>query len=271
MGKEIGSDGFTDGRLCAGFSQRLELETAARTRRLREAANSPVSGVVAGFELEAWLIDEHFFPGAAQCVVSGTDGQPVGGPRACRCSTSKSTARRRNCALQHCRSSKANSPLPGNSADAWPPTSKASHSSPSARLPTLRERDLSLASMSPFEALRGAQRADPAACAAAGHWRSTSPASTGSPLTHADVMLEAATTSFQVHLQTPASEVAAHLQRVADSLCTAACSGRQFALPVRARAVARNADPLVRADRRLLRARPCRTHACHLRLGLPGQ
>jgi hypothetical protein len=60
MGKEIGSDGFHGGRLCAlRPAPRARDAHAHKTYRAGGFANA---GLVAGFELEAWLIDEHFFP-----------------------------------------------------------------------------------------------------------------------------------------------------------------------------------------------------------------
>ena len=60
MGKEIGNNGFTADDFVR-FSQRLALETrhAQDAYARGDFANT---GLVAGFELEAWLIDENLFP-----------------------------------------------------------------------------------------------------------------------------------------------------------------------------------------------------------------
>ena len=60
MGKEIGSDGFTDDDFVR-FGQRLEQETA-HAHDAYLSGGFANAGLVAGFELEAWLIDDHFFP-----------------------------------------------------------------------------------------------------------------------------------------------------------------------------------------------------------------
>jgi hypothetical protein len=124
-------------------------------------------------------------------------------------------------------------------------------------LPTLRERDLSLSSMSPFKRyaalneqvlrLRGGR---PLTLDIAGIETLTA--------THSDVMLEAATTSFQVHLQTPVSEVARTYNASQLLAAPLGCAGRQFAISVRASALARNANTLVRAGGRLLPTGPSR-------------
>ena len=56
MGQEIGSDGFTADDF-ARFSQRLEQETA-QARAAYASGGFANDGLVAGFELEAWLVDE---------------------------------------------------------------------------------------------------------------------------------------------------------------------------------------------------------------------
>ncbi|WP_291993183.1 glutamate-cysteine ligase family protein [Candidatus Accumulibacter sp. ACC003] len=203
MGKEIGSDGFTAEDF-AGFSQRLELET----QHARDAyANGEFAsvGVVAGFELEAWLIDEHFFPVPRNVSFLERMDSPLvvpelsmfnveinGTPQELRATALSQLESELTATWQQCRRVAADL---GASIIAI------------GTLPTLRERDLSLASMSPFKRyaalneqilrMRGGR---PLALDIAGIDRIS--------LTHADVMLEAATTSFQVHLQTPASEVA---------------------------------------------------------------
>jgi len=74
---------------------------------------------------------------------------------------------------------------------------------------------------------------------------------------HRDVMLEAATTSFQVHLKIPASRGASLLQRLGGGVGADPRGLRQCSLPVREVALGGNAHPLVRTGRRrsLQRAR----------------
>ncbi|HRF73747.1 MAG TPA: glutamate-cysteine ligase family protein [Accumulibacter sp.] len=203
MGKEIGSAGFTADDF-ARFSQRLQLETT-HAQAAYARGEFADEGLVAGFELEAWLINEHFFPvplnvpflermdsplvvpelSMFNVEINGTP-QDLGGTALSQLESELTAT------WQQCRRVAADL---GVSVIAI------------GTLPTLRERDLSLASMSPFKRyaalneqvlrLRGGR---PLALDIAGIDNLS--------LTHADVMLEAATTSFQVHLQTPVSEVA---------------------------------------------------------------
>jgi hypothetical protein len=186
------------------FSQRLALETrhAQDAYARGDFANT---GLVAGFELEAWLIDENLFPVPRNVSFLARWPARWWCP-SCRVSTSNSTAPRSLCALR------ALSLLENELVATWQQCLRVAALEESAliaigTLPTIREADLSLASMSPYRRyamlneqillLRGGR---PLTLDIAGIDNLST--------THADVMLEAATTSFQVHLQTPASEAA---------------------------------------------------------------
>lgn len=189
---------------------RFERRLADETELLREylsAGRFAAAGYMGGFELEAWLLDRNFFPA------------PI----------NEAYLRRLASSLVVPELSKFNvelngtpQPLAGNAlsllerelAATWRQCLKVAHELESTLmfigiLPTVRESDLSLANISPlnrFHALnaqilsrRGGQplriRIDGAETL---------------HLVHADVMLEAAATSFQVHLQVPADEAVRH-------------------------------------------------------------
>jgi gamma-glutamyl:cysteine ligase YbdK (ATP-grasp superfamily) len=203
MGKEIGSDGFTADDF-ARFAQRLEQETAHAHMTYR-AGGFANAGLVAGFELEAWLIDEHFFPAPRNVSFLQRLASPLvvpelslfnveinGTPQALRASALSQLEAELTATWQRCQQVAADE---GVALIAI------------GTLPTLRERDLSLSSMSPFkryaalnEQVLRRRGGRPLTLDIAGIETLTA--------THSDVMLEAATTSFQVHLQTPLSEVA---------------------------------------------------------------
>ncbi|MCF8200278.1 MAG: glutamate--cysteine ligase [Sulfuritalea sp.] len=202
MGQEIGSDTFTADDF-ARFSQRLELET----RHARETfAHGRFSneGWVAGFELEAWLVDEHFFPVPRNVAFLEQLGNPLVVEELSRFNVEINGTAQRLCGT-------ALSQLERELVLTWQQCMEVARDQGTVlaaigTLPTVRERDLSLASMSPRKRyvalnrqilkLRGGR---PVTLEVSGIDRLST--------THDDIMLEAATTSFQVHLQTPASEV----------------------------------------------------------------
>ncbi|WP_313952140.1 glutamate-cysteine ligase family protein [Accumulibacter sp.] len=203
MGKEIGSDGFTEDDF-ARFGRRLEAETAHAREAFASGAFAK-EGLVAGFEVEAWLVDEHFFPVPRNVSFLKRMDNPLVVPELSLFNVEI------NGTPQPLRGT-ALSQLENELKATWQQCIRAANEEGAAliaigTLPTLRERDLSLASMSPFKRyaalneqilrLRGGR---PLALDIAGIDTLSA--------THDDVMLEAATTSFQVHLQTPAAEVA---------------------------------------------------------------
>lgn len=206
MGQEIAAAGF-EPRDFAAFRARLEAETALLGQTWHAGGFSD-TGPMAGFELEAWLVDRNLYPAPHNqsflarlndplvvpelsrfnIEING-EPQPLAGNGLARLETGLAASWRRCVANAH---------LDVDTAVAI------------GTLPTLRDRDLTLANMTPsnrYAALntelarqRGGKlvRIDIAsAFPGGGHLRST----------HADVMLEAATTSFQLHLQVPASEI----------------------------------------------------------------
>ncbi|HEX4847847.1 MAG TPA: glutamate-cysteine ligase family protein [Novosphingobium sp.] len=210
MGQEIATTGFCEGDF-ARFSARLGAETAL-LRDLWAGHGLSRQGPIAGFELEAWLIDRNCFPAphnqaflarlADPQVVPelsrfnielNGDPQPLAGDGLARLEQALGHSWQRCVANAH---------------------ADVDTAIAIGTLPTLRESDLSLAMMTPsnrYAALnaelarqRGGKpvRIDIASAFAGGeHLVSV----------HDDVMLEAATTSFQLHLQVPADEIAATL------------------------------------------------------------
>ena len=203
MGQEIGSDGFTADDF-ARFSQRLEQETA-QARAAYASGGFANDGLVAGFELEAWLVDEYFFPAPRNVGFLKRMDSPLVVPELSLFNVEI------NGTAQPLRGT-ALSQLEGELTATWQQCQRVAAEDGDAliaigTLPTLRERDLSLASMSPFkryaalnEQILRLREGRPLTLDIAGIDTLAA--------THTDVMLEAATTSFQVHLQTPAREVA---------------------------------------------------------------
>lgn len=203
MGKEIGSDRFTADDF-ASFRRRL----ACETRHAHDAyarGEFADDGPVAGFELEAWLIGEDFFPVPRNMSFLARLASPLVVPELSRFNVEINGTPRplRATAL---------SQLEDELTATWQQCLRVARQESATliaigTLPTVRELDLSLANMSPFKRyatlneqilmLRGGR---PLVLDIAGIDTLRA--------THADVMLEAATTSFQVHLQAPASEAA---------------------------------------------------------------
>jgi len=186
----------------ARFGARLAEETALLEAWLR-AGRFDQGSYVGGFELEAWLLDHNFFPlprnqeyltrlnnplvvpelSKFNVELNGTP-QPLAG-QALRRLEEELTGTWRHC-LQVAHELECQLAMIGI-------------------LPTIRQQDLTLTNISPLNryyalndqvlSLRGGR---PVRLDISGRERLA--------LTHADVMLEAATTSFQVHLQAPAED-----------------------------------------------------------------
>ena len=206
MGKEISRTSFSPADF-ERFATRLQAETTRLEEWWREGRLDR-STLLAGFELEAWLVDHNFFPLprnaeylqrlASPLVVpelslfnvelNGTP-QPLGGEGLRRLED------------ELCRT--------------WRDCMRVAHDIEGQLmmigiLPTIRERDLTLANISPMnryyalnEQVLRSRGGRPIRLDIRGREHLQ--------LTHTDVMLEAATTSFQVHLQAPADEIARYL------------------------------------------------------------
>jgi hypothetical protein len=203
MGEEISSAFFGEEDF-RRFDERLREETKL-LEGLCASGRLSEDGFVAGFEIEAWLLDHNFFPSPINARFLKTLSHPLVVPELSRFNVEL------NCEplpLSHDFLSRAEAQLSG----LWDQCNRVAHSLDAnmvtiGALPVIRDEDLNLANMSElkrYEALntellrqRGGR---PLVVDIEGeqHLRSV----------HGDVMLEAATTSFQIHLKTPAK--AAH-------------------------------------------------------------
>jgi len=201
MGQEIYRIYF-DSEDFARFERRLADETELLGEWLRLRRFSP-AGHVGGFELEGWLIDRHFSPAPINEAYLGRLANPLVVPELSKFNVELNST-------PQPLSANALSLLETELTRTWRHCLEVAHDLESTLiligiLPTVREADLSLANISPlnrYHALnaqilkrRGGQ---PLRVRIAGAERLG--------LLHGDVMLEAATTSFQVHVQVPAGE-----------------------------------------------------------------
>jgi hypothetical protein len=203
MGAEIGK-GSVAAEDFARFNRRLLEET-------RYVQNAYVDGVfadgerVGGFELEAWLIDGGLMPAPRNVSFLDRLASPLVVPELSRFNVEINGTPQ---ALQGLALSRLERELTAT----WQQCQRVAAEEQGALiaigiLPTLCEADLSLASMSPSRRyamlneqiflLRGGR---PLRLNIEGAERLST--------THTDVMLEAATTSFQAHLQIPAGDAA---------------------------------------------------------------
>ena len=201
MGREIRSERFTT-RDFQRFAEHLRQETdllEAWCRDGRLAAGGPA----AGFELEAWLVDADGRPAARNAELLAALGDAPAVPELSRFNIEINTpprplrgevfsAMHADLAATLARCEAAGAPLGLRLATV-------------GILPTVREEDLVLANMSDrvrFRALNAQvlrlRRGRPIELDIAGRERLRT--------THHDVMLEAATTSFQIHLQVDPGE-----------------------------------------------------------------
>jgi hypothetical protein len=209
MGQEIATsrfsaDDFARFGACLADETRLARETFAH-------GGFAAGGRVAGFELEAWLLDRNFFPSPCnQSVLARLDDPLV-----------VAELSRFNIELGGTPQplhGRALSLLEEELAATWAKCLRGAHEDEATvvaigTLPTLRESDLDLATMTPshrYLALnqevlraRGGRPITLDIQGGGGHDHLAT--------THADVMLEAATTSFQLHLQVGALQMARHL------------------------------------------------------------
>jgi len=201
MGQEIQRIRF-DPEDFARFGRRLADETELLGEWLRLGRFSE-AGYVGGFELEGWLVDRNLFPAPINEAYLGRLSSPLVVPELSKFNVEL------NGTPQPLRG-RALSLLEQELALTWRRCQQVAHDLESSLvligiLPTVRQTDLCLDNISPlnrFHALnaeilrrRGGQ---PLRVRIDGDERLD--------LSHGDVMLEAATTSFQVHIQVPAEE-----------------------------------------------------------------
>ena len=145
MGKEIGGDGFTADDFVR-FRDSLALETRHAHAAFRHGEFAD-DGLVAGFELEAWLIDQKLLPVPGNVSFLARMASPLVVPELSRFNVEL------NGTPQPLRGS-ALSRLESELTATWRQCLRVAAADGSAliaigTLPTLREAELSLASMSP--------------------------------------------------------------------------------------------------------------------------
>jgi gamma-glutamyl:cysteine ligase YbdK (ATP-grasp superfamily) len=202
MGREITQVRF-DPADYTSFRERVEAETRVFETWWRDGQFDR-SAYVGGFELEAWLVDAKGHPlpeneACLECLAS-----PLVVPELSRFNVEL------NCTPQRL-AGRALRALEEELASTWERCFTAAHSLGGALvmigiLPTVRKQDLTLKNISPLnryyalnEQVLRRRGGRPIKLEIAGRERLE--------LTHDDVMLEAAATSFQVHLQAPADEL----------------------------------------------------------------
>ncbi len=200
MGEEISRSEFGPDDFAA-FSARLDAETDLLAGLFADGALSE-QGYTWGFELEAWLLDHGLWPNPVnEALLAALDDDDVV-PELSRFNVELNTPVRH---FTPATFSEAEQGL----ARLWDRCNATAHALDThlvmiGTLPTIRDADLSLANISPLkryyalnhELLR-ANRGRPLDIDIRGREHLA--------VRHADVMLEAAATSFQVHLKVPAS------------------------------------------------------------------
>lgn len=210
MGQEIARTDFTAADH-ADFARRLTEETAL-ARQCFATQGFAQTGTVAGFELEGWLLDRHHAPiGCNQRFLSRIQDPMV-----------VAELSRFNIELNG-----PPQPLSGHALSilhqqldrTWQRCVDTAHEEEATAvaigtLPTLHEAALNLATMTPSRRYAALNRETLKARGGRPFTLDIDAIDEGGPALHtqhADVMLEAATTSFQLHLQVPAQDMAAHL------------------------------------------------------------
>ncbi len=205
MGQEVGKTRF-DPADFAAFSARLAQETRMLAEML-ESGGFDDTAQVTGFELECWLLDHNLFPApinqaflqhlASPLVVpelSRFNIELNGTPQPLRADALRRMENELNLTWRRCQ--------------------QAAHDLEATliligTLPTIRNADLCMANISPLKRYLALN----AQVLNARHGRPIELDIRGREhlsLTHHDVMLEAATTSFQVHLQVPLRQFTRH-------------------------------------------------------------
>ncbi len=225
MGEEIESKGFTRADH-ARFAERLAGETDI-VRGLFAQENFSRGGHMIGFEIETWIVDHNYFPASVNQRLLEELNDPLVVPELSRFNLEL------NCeplALEGDALARACDAL----TRVWAQCNAVTHRLDAnlvmiGTLPTIRDKDLTLANMSPLnryfalnsEVLR--QRGGKAL-------RVDIEGREHLVSEHFDVMLEAATTSFQVHLKSPAdlSHLYYNASIAASGPVMAACGNAPF-------------------------------------------
>ncbi|MCQ8106086.1 glutamate-cysteine ligase family protein [Methylomonas sp. SURF-2] len=224
MGQEIRITAYSDGDY-RRFHGRLAAETELLAEMVGQRAVSEAAPV-AGFELEAWLLHDDMLPAALNEAYLNSFNNPMAGPELAKFNIELNTP---PLAL----TANALAVLHQNLAATWRQAEQHArrmelHLLMIGTLPTLRQSQLNLENMSNMNRYRELNRqvlknrGKPIQLDICGqeHLR----------LEHHDVMLEAATTSFQLHLQCPLS-VAHHVYNasmLASAAMVAVCANAPY-------------------------------------------
>ncbi len=205
MGQEIGKTQFSASEY-ETFGQRLKQETDLLARWIGEGRCSSL-GPVTGFELEAWLVDSDMNPAPANAEFLAAFANPLACPELARFNVEFNTEPRR---LEGTALSELHADLLG----LWTQALATAESLglnllAIGILPTVREAMLNLDAISAMNRYRAlneqvlaARRQEPLKLRIQGREHLEH--------LHTDVMLEAAATSFQIHLQVPLDSARAY-------------------------------------------------------------
>ena len=201
MGQEIANIHFPPEAWNA-FATRLTQETDLLCQALA-SGHFTTDAYVGGFELEAWLVDRNYFPAPDNEAYLAHLNHPLVVPELSKFNVELNGTPQ---ALQGDALSRMEQEL----TQTWRHCLVKAHDLGNSLimvgiLPTVREADLCLANISPLNRYY-ALNAEVLKRRGGAPIRVTIEGADRLQLTHADVMLEAATTSFQVHLQVPVEE-----------------------------------------------------------------
>ena len=206
MGQEIAQTCFSP-QDHARFARSLADETALLENWLREG-RFRASGHIVGFELEAWLLDRNCFPLPSNEAYLAKLASPLVVPELSKFNVEIN-------GTPQVLEADAFARMEAELTHTWRRCLEVAHELEGTLimigiLPTVRERDLTLANISPLNRYYALNRQVlEHRCRAP--LRIDIHGREHLELTHADVMLEAATTSFQVHLQAPAARIVRYL------------------------------------------------------------
>jgi gamma-glutamyl:cysteine ligase YbdK (ATP-grasp superfamily) len=202
MGQEIGKSGFSSAEF-AEFHRRLKAETQLLSAWI-ENDHCSARGPITGFETEAWLLDADMAPAAMNSEFLAALHDDLASPELAKF----------NVEFNSVPLGLTGTALAGLEAELSLQWSNACATAESLGasllaigiLPTIRDRDLTLGQLSPLNRYRAlnqqvlaARQQQPIKLDIVGQEHLVS--------SHGDVMLEAAATSFQVHLQVPLAQV----------------------------------------------------------------
>ncbi len=225
MGQEITNIHFPP-EAWERFSTHLAQETSL-LRQALSAGHFTANGYVGGFELEAWLIDRNYFPAPDNQAYLAHLNHPLVVPELSKFNVELNSTPQ---ALQ----SDALSRMEQELTQTWRLCLTKAHDLGNSLimvgiLPTVRESDLCLSNISPLNRYF-ALNAEVIKRRGGAPLRVDIAGEDHLQLKHMDVMLEAATTSFQVHLQVPVEEAVRYYNTslIVSAPLVAACANSPY-------------------------------------------